>query len=118
MLNTPFEPSTFQSGETVDIPQLGPVRAKHLITRSQKSSTSTARAVLVLDRPLALTSSASVALRNADVDAQTETGERQAESGLVVFPPTEARGCVRAVMHGEGTFTAPDGICACFLFRL
>lgn len=116
MLNTPFDPSTFKPGETLEIPQLGAVHAKHLITRSQKSTSSTARAVLVLDRPLALTSSASVALRNADVDAQAETGERQAESGLVVFLPTEDRGCVRAVMHGEGTFTAPDGICVCFLF--
>lgn len=111
----PELPSERNVDEAFDIPQLGQVKTTHVVKQSARSLNTTARAVLILNQPIAVTSAHKVAVRNADVEmgdtSESKLVEKQAETALIVLPPRQGRPCVRAIMHGEGTFTAPEGFC-------
>lgn len=118
----PELPQPTQPDQTIEIPDLGPIKTKHVVSMpswTSRPTTTTARGLLILNNPVSLSAVHTVSLRNTDVEAtkptdqgpEATTEHKQAETALIVFPPVEDRGCVRAVMHGQGTFTAPDGYC-------
>lgn len=118
---TPGSSSTRDPSAPLDIPELGQVKVKHVVAQSQSTKEdspekATARAILILNQPLPIRSSHTVSVKNAEVEgnvAPENVQQKQAETALIVLPPSAASGgpCVRALMHGEGTFTAPDGYC-------
>ena len=93
-----------------------PITAKHMVTspdhlppdiRPQPESsggTITAHCIALLD-------SLPEALRRPKAESTEGEEEGEDDTAVIIFPPTESQGLVRALVMGEGTGSCPAGQC-------
>ena len=110
---------------TIDLGDQGLVTSKAVIGFDESpsaDSVQSCKAIIILNKPLNLPSSAKVSLRHSDVQL-SEAGEEQlqpAETACIVFPPQslDNEHPVTALMHGEGTMSCPSGQCTLVAFAV
>jgi len=93
-----------------------PITAKHMVTSPDhlppdirpkpESSGETATAHCI-----ALLNSLPEALRRPKTESTEGEEEGEDDTAVIIFPPTESQGLVRALVMGEGTGSCPAGQC-------